>query len=517
MSRYLPVVWLAFGATGCSEHGFGNQLLAPLGPQPEIVVDPPELLFGALASDQVEEQTFTVRNEGEARLDVDGIVLEAGFAFELVGADGAFELEPGESRDIRVSFTPEGTNENYGRAVVLSNDWDEPEVLVDFLGYGALPELHIEPDNFVFGRSVVPCGGAVQLTLSNVGSGTLVIDDFEYSSAGLLSLDEGAYDQLPLTIPPGEAAYVNVDFAPVRTGSDTGKLEVRSNDPRGVVAAYQNGEGFSGDRAEEEFLEPGVTAVDVMLLIDHSCSMSEDNVDDVTNGIPRFMEELRAVSDWQLLEVTEASGCTSTSVIDPHTKNAEQILIDHAWDGNSGAPETEALLGLAGRALDQTGAGGCNEGFLRAGALLHIIAISDEHEQSRVSYEDWLVDYAGHVGSSAFVTVSAVADIHRACGDGSGPGGYLEAAEATGGSVLDICDASWGSMFGEIASTPLAGIRTYNLTQQAVDGSVEVYVNDELTTDITYGFDTNSVTVHSPPIGEGDVVRVTYILGEECR
>lgn len=515
MKRLLVCTWLIASFGACSENGIAAGLRPPAGLLPDIVVEPTALAFGTIASDQELRESFTIRNDGDAFLNVVDISIDAGFAFELTDDATAFELAPGEHKQIPVVFSPVGTLENYGRITVHSDDWYTPTVPVDLIGGGATPWLEIEPDNFIFGEDVVPCGSSVEVTLTNTGSEDLVISGLDYQSAGLLTLDDSGLGVLPLTLAPNETRAVTVDFLPIARGDDTGRLDVASNDPRGVVSAYQNGEGFSGDTAQDVFTEPDVAAVDVLMLIDHSCSMETDNIDDVTLGIPLFMDALDSASDWQLMLVTEDDACTNTGIITASTKDAAQLMIDHAWDGME-VGRTEALLDLASSALDESEPGGCNEGFLREGALLHVVTISDEREQSFRPFTHWLDEYAVHAGSPSFVTVSAVADIHYACGDGSGPGGYLDAAEATGGSVLDICDPSWGSEFGDVATEILAGVRTYNLDRQAVPGSLTVYVNDVETSDFTYGIVTNSVTVHSPAVGEGDMVRVAYFVGEDC-
>ena len=47
---------------------------------------------------------------------------------------------------------------------------------------------------------------------------------------------------------------------------------------------------------------------------------------------------------------------------------------------------TEALLTAVTNAVEKTDAGECNEGFLRSAAMLHIVMLSDECEQSPNPY-----------------------------------------------------------------------------------------------------------------------------------
>lgn len=490
-------------------------------PGPDILVTPPSLTFGTLSMRDSEAQTFEVQNIGDATLHVDNIVIKSGLSFSVTTAEVAFDLEPGEARDIEITFTPMGANENYGEVAVFSDDYDTPEANVALLGMGAVPELQITPASYVFSDLVVPCGESVELTLENVGTEDLEITDYEYASSGLLSLDDSNFPPLPLVLPVGGTANVTVNFDPTTAGGDSGLFSVTSNDPRGVVTADQSGEGAYIEERTETFTEPGVPPVDVMILIDQSGSMESDNVDDVRNGFPDFVTELQNVSDWQLMLITDYTGadaaCGTGGVMDNRTNNVANLLVNNAFPGSQGGfanYDTEALLRLADTALSKTGPGGCNEGFLRPGALLHIIVMSDEREQSGQPGSHWVSQYENYVSSPDFVKVSGILDLNSNCGDGSGPGGYIDAVNITGGASLNICNANWGAQLSDIASDVIAGIRTYNLSDPADPGSVEVTVNGNRTND--FSVTGNDVTINSPPVGEGDVVEITYGVLAEC-
>lgn len=518
MTRSIFPVVVALAAVGCSEYNVSDRPEPGLGPAPVIKVSPSALQYGELSEGDEEVQTFTVENIGDADLNVADIqVVDGAASFTILSATRAFLLAPGDSTSIDVAFTPMGV-ENFGRVHVLSDDPETPEAPVDLLGFGAVPELAISPEHWTF-NAVVPCGDFVELTLENVGSEVLTITDADYASGGLLTLDAGNLT-LPLSLAPGETRAVTVHFSAVEVGSDFGELSVTSNDPRGVVTADQNGEGSFVQEATEAFTEPGIPPVDVMFLIDQSCSMEEDNKDDIQNGIPGFISTLQTVADWQLVQITKHDACANGGIMDSSTPNASNLLINNAFTGTGGglggAYLTEQLLKLASNALAQTGPGQCNAGFLRPGALLHIIVASDEKEQSGTNWSNWLADYRTYVSAPDLVKVSAIADFNKNCGDGSGAGGYEDIALATGGSLLNICSANWGAQLTDIAADVLAGIRTYNLSDPAIEGTIEVTVNGVATTDFSYTPGANSVTIDNPPIDEGDEVEITYGVMAEC-
>jgi hypothetical protein len=432
----LPII----GSAACSEYDLRTGLDQGRGAVPDILVDPPALEFGHLRSGEAQVLSFSIQNIGASTLNVADVALGSGLAFTVLGPELELDLEPGEQAPIDVAFAPLGPDAQFGRVLVRSDDPDSPEVPVDLVGYGAFPELAITPASYTFADSVVPCGDDVVLTLENVGQDTLVIDDFGYRSGGQLILEADALRaELPLSLEPGETRPVTVVYTATTAASDTGVLTVMSNDPRGDVTADQSGEGVWVAEAIESFTEAPPPVVDVMLVIDQSSSMEDENTADVEAGIPDLLDQLRGLADWRLLEVTTFDACGRGGVIGPSTANAEQTLTDNAFPG--GHELDEQLLELAAKALGQTGPGQCNEGFLRPGALLHVIAISDEPEQSSLPWDRWLDLYATYTGDPSRVVVSAVVD---QSGCGAGADGYLQAVGATGGSLLDICGDTWG-------------------------------------------------------------------------
>lgn len=516
MRRIVGMIALASAATGCIETGVSGKEQPPDNVVPDILVDPPALQFDALRDGETQTLDFIVSNQGDAVLEVEDIVIASGNAFTVLGPDFEFVLDPGADLPVTVEFTPMGADENYGAVQVLSNDPDGDNSTVDLLGYGLVPDLQITPDTYNFGEGFVPCGSSVELELKNVGQVDLEIYDLNYVSGGLMTLRSDL--QLPLVLGPDESRTVWVDFTPTTSGADTGVLTVSSNDPAGDETADQNGEGAWVASNAETFTSPGPPPVDVLITIDQSCSMFQDNIDDVEQGFPPFVNELQNISDWQLMLVTNPDGCATGGILDASDANASTLLVNNAFDSSHddtlGANMTESLLKLSERALSKTGAGNCNAGFLRPGALLHIITISDEPEQSNQTASYWVDAFETYVSDPSLVKVSGVLDLFTNCGLGAN--GYTQAVSITGGAELNICNSSWGANFTDIASEVLEGIQTYNLQDPADAGSMVVKVNGVPTTDWTYSEDTQTVTVNSPPIGENDVVDIEYNIMAEC-
>ena len=378
------------------------------------------------------------------------------------------------------------------------------------------PKLQITPRNHLFSPVLTGCDTSLTVALSNIGEEPLSIDSVAYGSDGMLLLDDGGLE-LPVLLGPGEAVEVEVLFDASEVGSDVGALVVGSNDPRGQQIGYQLGQVLDPLGITEVFSGGDVVEVDVLWAIDQSRSMSGDNQDDIRQGVPDFLAELSQLADFHLIQVTRDTGCTNVGVITNTTANAEALLIANAFDDEDrrDLSTTEQLLMQVDMALQQTEPGGCNEGFLRPGAQLHVVVASDEQDRSPEDHVHWLDRYRDYVTMPDLLTVSAVVDVDRQCGDGSGGGEYLAAAEATGGMVLDICDPSWGSQMEQLATQTIRVPDAYTLREQPVPGTLRVTVEDQATV-FTYDAETNSIEVVSPPVSGTDRVVVTYDAVHAC-
>lgn len=106
---------------------------------PDIAVEPASLDFDHLPRDcPADPQVITVRNVGDAMLDVTDIALR-GQGLEVFAISGRLRaIPPGGQLEVTVDFTPaDWVTYDRVRVVVESNDPDEPTTEVPLLGVGA--------------------------------------------------------------------------------------------------------------------------------------------------------------------------------------------------------------------------------------------------------------------------------------------------------------------------------------------------------------------------------------------
>lgn len=493
---------------GCSEYDLSQHPPAVESAPPDIEVDPGQLTFGALADGETEIQKFEIFSRGEAPLTISGISIVSGISFTLATPVLEVVLDPGQSKTVEVEFQPFQGGQNFGQVVVFSDDPDSPEVPVDLLGKGQVPELKITPETWDFGQTLIPCGDQLQVVFENVGAEPLVIDDFDYASSGLLAFSHAL--TLPLTLAPGETAAATVTFDAATVATDFGQLDVFSSDPRGVVSADQTGAGAYAGSNHDQHVVPTNPPVDILFAVDQSCSMDTEAAA-LGAAFSNFIGTIDTVtSGWQIGVVTHDHGCFNSGVLTSSTPNYNGLFQAAVVDGGHEV-WSEALLALSDIALGQTA--GCNAGFLRPGAMLHVIIVSDEPEQSGTNWSTWVNDLSLWAPPGLF-KVSAVVDLG---GCGSGPAGYTEAAMATGGEILNICNANWASQVGLLATASLSGLNTFALSDTPDPGTIEVRVDGSLwTTGWVYDPASNSVVFDDPQFDGGEVIDIAYSVLSGC-
>ena len=503
----ISVVLFAFG---CSENDLGDLKDISNPSDMDIEVSPAALDFGILShGDPATLRTFTITSVGSDPATVSNIEIqgEEATSFTLLLPFEQTVLETGESVDVQVAFQPQGSDMLFAEAVVFSDDPDESSIPVALVGQGAAPNLLITPDPLNFGATYVGCNMPNEITLQNIGQEDLMI----YNIGGLAEpfLSE-AMPAFPMTLLPEESYIIALDFVPSLEGQFTDVFEVASNDPDGAQTVDFSGMGQYVAAYQQSWENPVDPPSDIIFAVDQSCSMYDDAAI-LASSFSTFITQLNNYStDWQIMVANQDSGCNTSGILTPTVSGYQSSFQSAVQTG--GGSYTEALLTPTRNAVDNTDPGECNAGFMRSNAMLHIIMVSDEPEQSSGNYSDFVNQIIAKKGSASNVRLSSIYNPNHHSGR------YVGAANDTGGLLFHITDSSWANANNlQLIAEASVVADKYDLDQPAVESTIEVYINGYLVQGNWY-YDAaqQAVIFDSNPPGEGDITEINYSAMAEC-
>jgi len=501
--------------TGCpNDQGLGQVKDTDAGDGlPEILVEPDHLYFDTLDMGDEATQSFTVTNLGDADLVVSSMTYFGTPAFAVQTAESAPTVAPGESIQVDVRFSPVGP-EDRGEIHILNNDPGSPEPLVYVEGTGRVPELVISPDPLDFGNVLIGCSRSEPLRFTNVGEAPLILSSVaQVGDAFELELPF----TLPATIEPGDYLEAELTLIPSEDTLYQSDVFVSANTTVGTHTSSQSGAGTLDGNTREEFWQgdgPWEMA-DIIFYVDQSCSMNNDKAI-ITANFESFAARLESLDvDWQVGVAIRDNGCFARGILTPDTPSIIETFTDavDGWGGDS----TEAGFAITRSALYETGASGCNAGFVREGSKTTIILVSDEVEQSGISPASYVDDIRA-VAPTATVT-SIVGDYPNGCATADPGIGYYDATVATGGAFLSICASDWSPYFETIATMTASGLLdSFALTSVPDPATISVMVDDvPQALGWSYDASANAIVFEDAYVPEpGGHIVVDFMLAGDC-
>ena len=500
---------LSTGLLGCSETTLIGQPGAGLPTRVQAIIevtsdhpsDPLLVDFGEVYAGETREKDVMIRNIGTDTLHVEELVIDGNFT---VVNEGSWErlLAPESSTLVQLAYSPVQDEHTDGSMTVISNDRENPAVLVRLLAEGLAPSIAIEPSVFDFGNPELGCVSQLEITIANVGRAPLEIEEegiwFEdLGGNGEMSLVHNLPDGLVLDplAEGGSEVTVQVHYVPIDVQPDTGVLHIESNDPSSPDAtATQYGIAQLGASNIDEYLQEGNSQTDILWVVDNSCSMSQEQSSLAVN-FASFIQIVDAI------DIDYHIGVTTTDEADNgELQGTEQIISPYSSDaagsfafnvnlGTGGNWEERGLhcgyLALGGGGNNNLLAGGANYGFMREDAGLRVIFVSDEPEQSsgvlNWGVGDYVNFYQSLKANPDHVVLSDISGGMTGCqgagGNAQNGTGYVSATNMTNGISASICDPNWVSTLSALAWLSQSFADTFELSQTPVESSIEVRMN----------------------------------------
>lgn len=276
--------------------------------------------------------------------------------------------------------------------------------------------------------------------------------------------------------------------------------------------------------------------VDVLFVVDNSTSMGPRQTF-LSQQIPQFIEALDKTGlDYQIGVTTmdmRSSGAAgrliaqsnTPSILRPTTPQLTSLLMGRVQAGESGSPVERGLEAML-RAITLSGEQGPNQGLIRPEALLSVVFLSDEEDQSDDGVDfvaalnalkpplpsgdrSWLVHFLGVMPNDSRCRTSEW--------NFSSPGmRYIQLVEASGGASDSICDGNFERALKNVRARILEVQTEFKLGRRANENSIVVRVNGVIVpkdplNGWSYRDDLRSIRFHGSAIpGPNDRIQIVF-------
>ncbi len=475
----LALAWLLLaGLTGCLADLTVGDAEGATGPA--IQVDPLELQFGSLSVGTTATDQVVITNVGTATLDVHGLAIEGPQEF-AVDASATTLLEPEAVAAVDVSYTFATSGAASATLHVMSNDPQQADVQVTLLAGGLTSSIQLDPAEFTFDDVEAGCPQSREITIRNVGQDQVALYDVVYAPTSDELSASWLFDPGTILAPQGEQT-VTVTYTPQDDTPDVGYLYVFVEDTEEPEAtAVQDGSAHYAQEESQTFVPTGGGKVDILWVIDNSCSM-DDPQQDLADGISGFLQALQQQQlDYQIGVVTTDFGGLQgpEPIMDANTAGLAGAFADAVALGTGGSSFERGLqYGTEALTSPLTDPGGVNEGFLRPDAALRVFYVTNDEDESPDGVAAYVTTLWGLKPFTDLVMLGSATGQSSGCsGNGitaSAEVRYTQAVDFTGGVAASICDAGWVDDLANIDWVPMGCDQSFALNAPALPHTIEV-------------------------------------------
>ncbi len=524
------VLGLGMGACGADFVVGGRTDDVDLQPA-ELAVSPEAVVFGGRKRDELVSAPFEIRNAGGSVLTIASVRLEGAQDFTLtLDEQLPVDLVADDVVTGTVSFMPQLAGDRAGSLWVHPDTLGLDPVEVPLRGLGEVGAVEISPNPVDYGDVPIGCVMSRDLVIRNVGRDVVQVASIDVPEDEDDLFVGGASDT-DYALAVGAQTPVRVSKIFGELGPWSLAIPVRHDAPSGPQAIQLQAMVVPRPPVVERFAIPSAMPIDLLYVVDQSCSMFEQ-IGLVVSETEAFTSAFAALRvDGRIAVLTGTEPSCFTDVITPGDPDwltrlsaamVSMPTVGTTVDGWSWL--TEAPIESVARASRYDVAAGCNAGFRRESAPLHILTFSDEADQSSSyltggpdywrPWYDEVVTWA-HPGRLWW---HAVVDEAGACGDEpTGAGGHLDVVTASGGVMLNVCEGAWVDDMLRLTTTITRSGRQFPLSfNDVVVSSVEVRMNGVLAP-TGWTFLPQPATVELevlPPAGT--TVEISYVRVTDC-
>ncbi len=189
--------------------------------------------FGNVPVGQSEQITLTITNTGNSTLTITSIDLPPGFSGSFSGS-----LNPGDTADITITFTPTDTN-TFSGVITINSDATGPDTVnVSGTGIPATQVISIggSGGDLNFGDVRVGWSAQLPLIITNTGNSDLTITNVEVPNGFTVDITNAV-------LVPGAGTNFTITFTPTNAADYSGPITIDSDANGGTNSVNASGTG----------------------------------------------------------------------------------------------------------------------------------------------------------------------------------------------------------------------------------------------------------------------------------
>lgn len=442
------------------------------------------------------------------------------------------------SLELEILFKPTKQGTTYkGLLLIDSNSPLHPRLNVELSGISDTPCVEFSPQLLMLGDTQKACSSrslpvVVSLAKKKHCPASILVQSAKLTSNTSDEFSVRPEAAIPYKLEAGKDFKIFVRYGAKDLGLDQGVLEVVTSQAQEPVRIAVEGRGVPDASQTDSFVQKGRAIVDILFVVDSSCSMAGEQASMANNFNSFIRWAIRLRSDYRIGVTTTdvtgrrfPAGCVQggpTKIITPQTPNPVVAFSQNVRVGTTGSA-SEKGLEAAYQALQPKALTSCNVGLYRKNALLSLIFVSDEHDQSPSTPAFYINFFRSLKGDQAdtLLRASAVVGPERSgCRTSNGsaaPGPkYLRVARSLGGVSASICSPNWSNTLSQIGAASFARQSRFKLTRTALSSSIVVHVNGKRiqrhpTNGWSFDVASNSVVfAKTATIDVGSVIKIDY-------
>jgi hypothetical protein len=200
-------------------------------PSPQLTMSAATLTFGSVTVNTSTTQSLTLTSTGTAPVTVSSATI-TGAGFTIISGSLPAALNPGQAVTLQVQFLPAATGAASGQITITSNSSTGSTVVVALSGTSTVapsPKLTVSAASLNFGSVTVNTSTTQSFTLTSTGTAPATVNSAATTGAGFTIVG----GSLPVTLNPGQAVTLQVQFLPTTTGTASGQITISSNSSTG--------------------------------------------------------------------------------------------------------------------------------------------------------------------------------------------------------------------------------------------------------------------------------------------